>query len=436
MNQVLNIVNEKLLGRNVILQYKDETLLNPEMRNKDMSTLAASIGDAVLLEIAYIKNKQQPVYQSYINLVVEQLKASASTSELSDYVIKTHNLSDELRAFIAKGIIPSEPQEVGDLGSININFTAPEENIRSLFAYKQDAELAVYAEKVVNRYTNDQLLNIFNKYVSILSSHNENYLELNKGTLVDLDEILLAYIAVENITSSKPYNYSTMDDHIFYTTASKYTALLKNKLAREANNHDFRIERKQLIINLDPDKKTIDLQNEVYNEFLNNNGKVEAILGYIVRGESKGITLTDIVAESAALEKIWNDKVNIVRLSTIDKEVSRFKVAYSIAMSKLIENEMPEDIVSKLPMVKNEILKETDAIVNVLNHETLRNIGKTCQILLAKLVFPNSKFEYFTGDMIEASETVPNISANDAASYASIKMVIRYLVDQLESIKY
>ena len=436
MNQVLNIVNEKLLGHNVILQYKDETLLNPEMRNKDISTLAASIGDAVLLEIAYIKNKQQPVYQSYINLVVEQLKASASTSELSDYVIKTHNLSDELRAFIAKGIIPSEPQEVGDLGSININFTAPEENIRSLFAYKQDAELAVYAEKVVNRYTNDQLLNIFNKYVSILSSHNENYLELNKGTLVDLDEILLAYIAVENITSSKPYNYSTMDDHIFYTTASKYTALLKNKLAREANNHDFRIERKQLIINLDPDKKTIDLQNEVYNEFLNNNGKVEAILGYIVRGESKGITLTDIVAESAALEKIWNDKVNIVRLSTIDKEVSRFKVAYSIAMSKLIENEMPEDIVSKLPMVKNEILKETDAIVNVLNHETLRNIGKTCQILLAKLVFPNSKFEYFTGDMIEASETVPNISANDAASYASIKMVIRYLVDQLEPIKY
>ena len=434
MNQVLNIVNEKLLGHNVILQYKDETLLNPEMRNKDISTLAASIGDAVLLEIAYIKNKQQPVYQSYINLVVEQLKASASTSELSDYVIKTHNLSDELRAFIAKGIIPSEPQEVGDLGSININFTAPEENIRSLFAYKQDAELAVYAEKVVNRYTNDQLLNIFNKYVSILSSHNENYLELNKGTLVDLDEILLAYIAVENITSSKPYNYSTMDDHIFYTTASKYTALLKNKLAREANNHDFRIERKQLIINLDPDKKTIDLQNEVYNEFLNNNGKVEAILGYIVRGESKGITLTDIVAESAALEKIWNDKVNIVRLSTIDREVSRFKVAYSIAMSKLIENEMPEDIVSKLPMVKNEILKETDAIVNVLNHETLRNIGKTCQILLSKLVFPNSKFEYFTGDMIEASETVPNISANDAASYASIKMVIRYLVDQLETI--
>lgn len=435
MNQVLNIVNEKLLGHNVILQYKDETLLNPEMRNKDMSTLAASIGDAVLLEIAYIKNKQQPVYQSYINLVVEQLKASASTSELSDYVIKTHNLSDELRAFIAKGVIPSEPQEVGDLGSININFTAPEENIRSLFAYKQDAELAIYAEKVVNRYTNDQLLNIFNKYVSILSSHNENYIELNKGTLVDLDEILLAYIAVENITSSKPYNYSTMDDHIFYTTASKYTALLKNKLAREANNHDFRIERKQLIINLDPDKKTIDLQNEVYNEFLNNNGKVEAILGYIVRGESKGITLTDIVAESAALEKIWNDKVNIVRLSTIDKEVSRFKVAYSIAMSKLIENEMPEDIVSKLPMVKNEILKETDAIVNVLNHDTLRNIGKTCQILLSKLVFPNSKFEYFTGDMIEASETVPNISANDAASYASIKMVIRYLVDQLESIK-
>ena len=434
MNQVLNIVNEKLLGHNVILQYKDETLLNPEMRNKDISTLAASIGDAVLLEIAYIKNKQQPVYQSYINLVVEQLKASASTSELSDYVIKTHNLSDELRAFIAKGIIPSEPQEVGDLGSININFTAPEENIRSLFAYKQDAELAVYAEKVVNRYTNDQLLNIFNKYVSILSSHNENYLELNKGTLVDLDEILLAYIAVENITSSKPYNYSTMDDHIFYTTASKYTALLKNKLAREANNHDFRIERKQLIINLDPDKKTIDLQNEVYNEFLNNNGKVEAILGYIVRGESKGITLTDIVAESAALEKIWNDKVNIVRLSTIDREVSRFKVAYSIAMSKLIENEMPEELVNKLPMVKNEILKETDAIVNVLNHETLRNIGKTCQILLSKLVFPNSKFEYFTGDMIEASETVPNISANDAASYASIKMVIRYLVDQLETI--
>ena len=54
MNQVLNIVNEKLLGHNVILQYKDETLLNADMRNKDMSTLAASIGDAVLLEIAYI----------------------------------------------------------------------------------------------------------------------------------------------------------------------------------------------------------------------------------------------------------------------------------------------------------------------------------------------------------------------------------------------
>ena len=62
-------------------------------------------------------------------------------------------------------------------------------------------------------------------------------------------------------------------------------------------------------------------------------------------------------------------------------------------------------------------------------------VSKTCQILLSKLIFPNTKFEEFTQDMLDIANSAPGISGSDAASAASIKMLIRYLVENLSALQ-
>ena len=80
MNAILNTIVEKLSNKGIILQYKDGGDLVSGLDTKNTTVVASKIGDAILLELAYIKNKQQPVYQEYINTVTEYLSSSPNLS--------------------------------------------------------------------------------------------------------------------------------------------------------------------------------------------------------------------------------------------------------------------------------------------------------------------------------------------------------------------
>ena len=101
-NQILHVVSEKLVNANITLQYKDASVFNLIRSTDDLSAMAARIGDTILNEVAYIKNKQKPVYDSYVNLVTQQIKESQTLSELSDYNVITFKCSDTLNAFARK----------------------------------------------------------------------------------------------------------------------------------------------------------------------------------------------------------------------------------------------------------------------------------------------------------------------------------------------
>lgn len=439
-NQILHVVSEKLVNANITLQYKDASVFNLIRSTDDLSAMAARIGDTILNEVAYIKNKQKPVYDSYVNLVTQQIKESQTLSELSDYNVITFKCSDTLNAFARKNKLPSSVVTISPEGNADLTFELPhDEDIRLAFKYQEDAELSILVDRLLEKFSISDLKNIFTEYVSNPDPNSLAY-SPNRQTILkkDPDVILLAYIAIHNLIVNKPSAHAGMEPRIYSTTMDFYKTNLGNQLVTIVNENRGRVERHQLVIQGDVKDKEIIVQDEVYNEFINAGGSVEVLFGMLVTNEVTGPErlLESVQAKADYYLKAWQDKVNVTRLANVQNELGRFKVAYSIAIGRLIDNEMSEDIVAKLPAVRNEIVKSADEIISVLNQETLTNIGKTAQILISKLIFPDSKFEEFTTNMLKAAETVPNISSNDAASYASIKMLIGYLLEQVTTTQF
>ena len=435
MTPMLNTIAERLANANITLQYRDSSILNFIHNNEDYNAVAAKVGDEILNIVANIKNKQKPVYDSFRAMVKEEIDASSNLTELADYSVITFKLSDVVKAFYTKHIIPEKPGALNVVPSSNINFELPDVSlIKSAFTYEQDAELNTMVNALLEKYSPTDLINIFNSYVARPDMSNPLYTNRVDINSDDPDAILLAVCALIKLRTAQPATVAVSPKEYVTGMTACIDALL-NKLSLACYEANSRIERNQLVITGNTEQKKIYVQDEVYSTFLSNGGTIEVILGMLVTGTFEGADrlLESITAKASDYQKAWTNLVNIVRVSNTQNEIKRYKVAYVIAMTKLMDTVLPENF--DYGQGRNFILKGVDEILSILNEETISNIGKTCQILLSKLIFPNTKFEEFTQDMLDIANSAPGISGSDAASAASIKMLIRYLVENLSALQ-
>lgn len=433
MSTAMELLAKQLSDKGVILTLKNNSVFEYANTVDNQRFIVGKIGDKILNEVSNIKNNYLPYYKKYVELVSDTLNSSMGSSDIAKYNIVQVSLSDAIKGFKNKGII-RDNMDLDKLPSSVYNFDIPEvADIRAYFSYEKDAELNIRIEDLIASRSDDDLLAIWNRWLVNVNSSNGNYLLLSNRDVFNPDDILLAYCALDKLSDNKP-SYIEDSDASYVTNLAIFKSWLLNYISLAIRFYNNDVEIGRLILKRSEDRYSLYVNSDLYTQFLNSNGNADALLGYLVSTpmDTTNVILSDVLAKQDEYVKSFNYVVQADKLATAQNEIKRYKVAYSLAMSKLLKDELPESILTDMGVEPSSILKGVDEILSVLSEEYIRNISKTAQILTSRLIFVKGMYSEFTDSMIAVSEENPDIDPKDAASYTCIKILINYLLDQID----
>lgn len=189
----------------------------------------------------------------------------------------------------------------------------------------------------------------------------------------------------------------------------------------------------KLILKLDRNTKTIEVNDNVYKKWLETNNE-EAILGCIVSDRAPS-TLELMLVQKDQLVKQWNNYKTYLLL--------RREQDNNINIKKFMVNIMYTEVYGQLTDIENEYIKinskhietvktKTDEFVDNLTANDMDNIPEVCLALVTKCRFYfTSAYDILNG-MYEVEKINPDINPREAALISVLYYITDYFIDQVK----
>lgn len=178
-------------------------------------------------------------------------------------------------------------------------------------------------------------------------------------------------------------------------------------------------QSKVVIMDVSKDRKLVTVYQPVYQEYLQQGGTVEEVLGAAISGSAPVYSLSDLQESVKSFYNIWKN-YELVSQSTLSVQtVERMRLEYKSLFLSLFDNSQEETLLlTELGLKKSTMIKEAEAYIDSLNLPGLRNVGEVCLRLVAGIRYSYTPGEKFLRNMIEASK-VGCDSPQEAAAYAA-----------------
>lgn len=435
MDDIIEIIAKELAAKNKIVTFNSgsifESLSSAIATPEDLNAICKSISNKLVNEITLIKTKMIP-FMGNVNLLIEsKIKKYQPESEVVKYKIVEFDIPaivTELKK--NKEILTKRP--VRELSASVLSIPTPTENIKEYFV-QQHPILNSLAQQVVCKYTEEELTQVWEKYLTNISKSNVNFNKLPFNLILSMDDIVLLYLLVVNLKENKPAGVVSSDSVYKDVMEHLYLELL-NLLAMAIDNVETYRRLNKLVIDI-KDKYTIVIDKKVLEEVANESYSPETILGMLVRGNlsASEMIYSNIVTNSDKYRAEWNNLVKLDRMAIKQKESSMFSTLYILTLKDVFEKMIPRDL-------EEYVTYDLEAATEVLNEKLktlplsdLTNVSYMAREIVAHLVFPESNFHKFTDYMMEYSKLDDTLTPQEAAGFAVIDILLDYLTGQINT---
>lgn len=435
MNNIFNTIASQLSDKGIVLKYKENSIFQAINGIEDLNIITSKVGDKILNDISIVKHRYIPFYTSLVNMVQSEINNSNDMSELSKYSIDMFKINPVITAFQKANRFSNDEEKLPLLPSNrNYAFMLPGvEDIKRVFAYKGDVELEKQADELVKDYSEAELTKVFEKYLVNISISNLHYSNMVNNDSYTLEELFLLFLGLKYYRDNKPIYYKDVADLTYMSDLDLYIKYVGIIINLQLSRAQYAIEKKRLIKNIDG--YNVVVYAPVYEEFLSMGNSPDVILGSAIEYRTKGDTdfmLSDIVEDKEELLQVWENEVNLIRLSNSRNIGNKYKVYFSICLRKLLTEELPENILGEFEIIPNEVQGQVDKYLNTVSEADIVKIDRVAAIIMGDFVFKGTIFTDFTTEMFKCQDEIPNITPKAAASYATIKYVLKYYLDQIE----
>lgn len=430
LNKTVKLLADELALKDKVIVPVNNTALalvngaNIENQNIVANKIANKIGN----EVNLYRNGFVPVLKNYIDIIEKTIETRTPNNPVEQYHINAIKIPDIIKLLIKKDVIKKQATSY-DLPIASLIIPAPTKNIKSYFKVVSiEEQLAVDA--ALDRYTDEQLTALWEKYLSNVSGSNTNISSIVYNGLGNFDEISLLLILVGNLKNNIPDGVSVKEATYGTIMRELYNKLVEDISVIVRTYNDY-VAMKRLVINI-TDNYTINVVDDIYNIFLKDNS-AEVLLGMIVTkitGFAK-FMLSDIVANSDTYTANWE---KFLRLNTIAMKLESnnvYKLAYTFGIAELLK-EIPESLTQYVKYTDTSISTLTEKYVGKLSTEDLLNIPAVTLYIIGKFVFPNTNAFIFFQSMNKYKELDNNITSTEAASLATLDMIVDYLLQQVK----
>lgn len=196
------------------------------------------------------------------------------------------------------------------------------------------------------------------------------------------------------------------------------------------------IEADTVVSEIDPIKKRVVVNRNLYKDWLERGGKVETILGMLISGRPifSGSALLD--SQDSLLNQ-WNAYVMLTDSERRDEMRKRFLSFVTNEAMFGLDNltELEKDFVAQNPDFKQRAMKAIEEQLEHLHHRLMEDLWHTALHVIAKGRFYYTSAYDILREMAEVEKSNPNVDPRDAALLSAISYVLAWAADQTEIVK-
>lgn len=435
MNESLKIIADELASKNKVVSFKQNSLFDAiELGSHDeklLSELSKKIALGVGNDLSLIRDKMIPLMQEYVAYLDEKLLRTKELSETALFNVIEVSIPDIVKEMQDKNIINPKRATV-ELPVTQINIPVPSaDTIRDVFKHKINS-INVYANNILSNYDNEALAVIWEKYFTNVSRSNSNIDNLYYGS-TGFNELVIVFLALSNLREERVAKVS-VSESVYKDIINRLYSEVLNIIAIKIEKHNNEIKTNKLVKTFENDY-TIVVNAEVYDVFIDGGGSPEVLFGLILNKPQNvtGLIRSNIELNQDDYLKSWNNKVKVSRMNNKFGELKKYKTLYSISLKHLFEVLLPSDLEE---LVKINLPEAEIALDEILKREPIDEIMDTrymAKEVLEHILFPDTNFERFTNYMLEYKKLDPQLTPKEAASFASVDMIMDYLLQQVNS---
>lgn len=394
--------------------------------------LDVKIASILSNEVNNIRNNIIPLIKEYGNIITKSLNYKLVNNVFKDVNIYSAKLPDVTLELLSRGVIKDAGDAVRTLSNKSVIIPNPGiDKIREYLIYGSGQ-----MESLVNNFTMNisdvELNRIWDTYLANVTSDNSNFVTLgykvNDG-IYGLDLFVLN-ILVKKLLTEIPDNVR-VSSGVYQDTILSLDAVIDAKIIKLENMLKVQKNLGKLIYKSNSFKEIIVIES-VYNQYLKEDGRPEALYGYALDNAGTSVSIVNIKEKEDAYITRWNSYVSNENMKHKLSTVEHHRMAYRLGMTELVNNFMSEDLKEQVPY---HILADIGDLVieymNSVNSNELLDVNKTVDFIIAKIMFKHTNTATFIGYMKEYSKMDNTLTPKQTATYASMDLILDYLLTQV-----
>lgn len=435
MNESIKVMASDLADKNKVVTFKQNSLFEAiefgRGNDKLIGELASKIAAGVKNDLILIKGKLVPLMKEYAAYLDKKVLDAKEVTETSLYQVQEQSIPDVVKELQDKGIILAK-RSIGEMPVAQLSIPLPSDDvIMSMFKHNISS-IDMYASKIVDMYTKEEAKALWEKYLLNISRSNPA-IDMMSFNSTSFKELIMLFLVLSNLREEKVAGVKASEE-TYKDIVHKFYSEVLNTLAIKVEKYQTDVRMNKLIADI-KDEYTVVVNADVYDDFLNANGKPEVLFGLLLNRPNNvtGFLRKEIELKQDEYLKAWDKKVKMVRMNSKYADLKKYEAVYSISLRHLFEELIPGDLEK---IAKTDIANAESLLKAKLAEEPINEVMDTeymAREILAHIVFPGTNFHKFTDYMLEYVKLDPKLTSQEAASFASIDMIMDYLLQQVNT---
>ena len=402
------------------------------MNNNTMGGLDVKIANILGNELSNIKDNIIPLIKELGTKVNEIVAESSNSPLFANIALIGAEIPEVISSMIERDMIKTSGSKLNQLSNTALIMPTPEVAIIRGYLKGGGGQMESLIKNFASTISDESLVRIWETYLNRVTKDNTNYIGL--GTKVNdgrfASDLFVLSIIVKTLINEVPTGVRATSgtyDNVIATLNSVLDAKIVNLVRLLESNAKLG----KLIFKADGLEEIIVIK-ETYDTYLKADGVPEAIYGAVIKG-LKTASINTVVSLKDECIAEWDKYVSNETVKNKMNMLETYRMAYRFALTDLINNFMSKEIKDQID--PNVILNHGDILIkymNSLQYMELYNVNTIVEHIVGSILFEHTNTCNFIGYMKQYSKMNNALTAKEAATYASVDLIIDFLVTQIE----
>jgi len=422
----LTLLAKDMATKNKTLDYKPNAVLNLVNGNAtDKSDIISKITTMVGNEVSMYRNLLLPFVKEYKNEVTKLVANKLGSVDMSKYRVIPIAMPSVIKQYFEKNLISKESKSI-QLPVGNLIIDNPGADKIRAYLKSDTPSTQMYLDELLLGITDEDLINIWDKYLLNVSGSNDNIDMLGYRGVENIVETSILFVLVDKLTNNIP-DTVRVAANTYTKIMREFSFKLSGDMAKIAKTLDYNKQMDKLVISINGGFVYVD--SVLYKKFLEEN-TVEVLLGMTVSDiKTKNHYLSDILVNKNSYITAWNNKYKLMTMAVRSQDITAYRLAYELALDELYKD-MQSDIAEKVSVGLLEAKNIVNAFVKRSSIEDLSEVSEVSKTIATDLILGDTNFGLFMNYMTGYAKMDDSLTPQEAASFATLDIIVDYLAEQ------